>query len=85
MLLWIHGGGWHRGDKADIAPGLIRAVNAKGYNVAAVNFRQAPEVHVPDTLTDLRSAIRFLRPRSLGLVAVMGGSLGRPPGGPGGL
>ncbi len=81
LLIWIHGGGWHTGDKSQIAsfngpsvkappPGPCRVVVevqvpdlaellAKGYAVAAVNYRLA---HDPVAAgQDAKAAVRFLR------------------------
>lgn len=81
LLIWVHGGGWHTGDKSSIAAGYdpsapppsatsctdivqvqtpdVAALTAKGYAVAAVNYRltRNPVAAVQDA----KAAVRFLR------------------------
>jgi acetyl esterase/lipase len=81
LVIYIHGGGWHTGDKSAIslhydpstAPPRpadcttivqvqtpdVRMLNAKGYAVAAIDYRLNRR---PATaLTDAKAAVRFLR------------------------
>lgn len=61
-LLYVHGGGWMSGDKRsgegsrDIAELL-----ARGYFIAAVNYRLAPRYKFPAMIEDVKCAVRFLR------------------------
>jgi acetyl esterase/lipase len=81
LLIWIHGGGWHTGDKSQITgfagpsvkappPGPCRDIVevqvpdlaellAKGYAVAAVNYRLTQDPVV--AAQDAKAAVRFLR------------------------
>jgi acetyl esterase/lipase len=61
-LVYIHGGGWTGGDKGSGAgtvdtPELL----SRGYLVAAVNYRLAPQYKFPAQIEDVKCAIRFLR------------------------
>ncbi|HXF04639.1 MAG TPA: alpha/beta hydrolase fold domain-containing protein [Blastocatellia bacterium] len=62
VAVYVHGGGWTTGDKArgegvrDI-PELV----ARGYLVAAVNYRLAPRYKFPAMIQDVKCAVRFLR------------------------
>jgi acetyl esterase/lipase len=62
LTVYIHGGGWHGGDKADgiDMPELPEMV-ARGYVVASLNYRHAPKYKFPSQIEDVRCAIRFLR------------------------
>lgn len=62
LALYVHGGGWHGGDKAVGAdlidfPELVK----RGYVVGSMNYRHAPTHRFPAQLQDVRCAIRFLR------------------------
>ncbi|MCS6903124.1 MAG: alpha/beta hydrolase fold domain-containing protein [Candidatus Bipolaricaulota bacterium] len=61
-LLYVHGGGWTSGDKRSgegvrDTPELL----ARGYLVAAVNYRLAPRYKFPAMIQDVKCAVRFLR------------------------
>ena len=82
-LLYVHGGGWTKGDKASGA-GVqeIGEMVRRGYLVAAVNYRLAPEYKFPAQIEDVKCAVRFLRAnaQSYGLnperIGAWGGSAG---------
>jgi acetyl esterase/lipase len=62
VAVYVHGGGWTSGDKsggagfADV-PELL----SRGYLVASVNYRLAPDNRWPAQIEDVKAAIRFLR------------------------
>lgn len=57
-LIWIHGGGWRAGNKAN-PPGL--ALIATGYAVASIEYRFSQKAVFPAQIQDCQAAIRFLR------------------------
>lgn len=62
ILVYVHGGSWSSGDKNDWhgmvdVPELL----SRGYLVASVDYRHAPEWKFPTQLEDVKCAIRFLR------------------------
>ena len=62
LVMYVHGGGWRMGDKDMLAlmsgpTELLR----RGYLVASVNYRLAPEYKFPAMLEDAKCAVRFLR------------------------
>lgn len=62
LLVYVHGGGWTGGDKRQGSEIVdIPAMSRRGYAVAAVNYRRAPEHKFPAPLNDVKCAIRFLR------------------------
>jgi acetyl esterase/lipase len=61
VVVWIHGGGWDRGDKAAGAEDLIATLTTAGYAVASLNYRLSPEAVFPAQLTDVKAAVRYLR------------------------
>jgi acetyl esterase/lipase len=65
VAIYIHGGGWTSGDKStfwglNLTPELVR----RGYLVASVNYRLAPQNHFPAMIQDIKCAVRFLRAHS---------------------
>jgi acetyl esterase/lipase len=56
----VHGGSWEGGDSAQM-PGLNRYLAARGYVVAAINYRLAPRHPFPAARDDLLAAIAYLR------------------------
>ena len=59
VLLYIHGGSWMEGDKAEGAG--WRGLNDAGYLVVPVNYRMAAEGKFPVMIEDLKCAVRYLR------------------------
>lgn len=59
IVVWIHGGGWARGSKANI--GACNWVIDHGYAVASVGYRLTDEAVFPSQLDDCKQAILWLR------------------------
>ncbi|MBI3414472.1 MAG: alpha/beta hydrolase [Verrucomicrobia bacterium] len=58
LIVWVHGGAWRSGSKADMPLGkLVEA----GYAVASVDYRLSTQAKFPAQIHDLKAAIRFLR------------------------
>jgi acetyl esterase/lipase len=58
LVIWVHGGGWQQGDKAQPpALGLLRW----GYVVASINYRLTDEAIFPAQINDCKAAVRWLR------------------------
>lgn len=60
LLVFIHGGGWTGGDKAQ-AGEPEKAWLAKGVSYAAINYRLTPAAPLPAPVHDAARAIQFLR------------------------
>ncbi len=81
LLLFIHGGGWKKGDKHDYLRYLIDFAQ-KGYVTATVQYRFSNKVKFPAQLLDVKAAIRWLKKNADSYhinnkkVAVIGGSAG---------
>jgi acetyl esterase/lipase len=61
-VVYVHGGGWYSGDKeSSDAQDYIGPLVARGYLVAAINYRLAPRYQFPAQIEDVKSAVRFLR------------------------
>jgi len=79
VILYVHGGGWQRGDKSN-GPAFRFATN--GYAVAAMNYRFSQHAIFPAQIYDCKAAVRWLRAnaRKHGLdadhIGAWGGSAG---------
>ena len=59
LIIYIHGGGFERGDKS---PALYsNEFIQNGYAVAAINYRLSKEAKYPAANQDVKSAVRWLR------------------------
>lgn len=82
VVVYLHGGGWSRGDKGEDGDRRLAPLAAYGVTVVSVDYRLVPHVAFPGQLHDVRSAIRWLRANDdrLGLatrkIGVWGASAG---------
>jgi acetyl esterase/lipase len=82
LVLYVHGGGWRSGDKADARAERLAPLAAWGVTVASADYRLVPDAAFPDPLHDLKGAVRWLRAHGPGLglrsdrVGVWGASAG---------
>lgn len=60
VVVWIHGGGWRRGDKAGVQL-KPRAFVDQGYVFVSINYRFVPEVTLAEMTGDVAKAIRYVR------------------------
>jgi len=59
LIIWIHGGSWMHGDKAE---NCIAARDlSNDFAVASINYRYSTEAPFPAQVNDCKAAIRFLR------------------------
>lgn len=58
-VIVIHGGSWSSGDSKQL-PELNSILAAKGYNVAAINYRMAPKYQTPAPVQDVKQALTYL-------------------------
>ena len=82
VVIALHGGSWSGGDSTQL-PGINRYLAARGYAVAALNYRLVPDYTFPAPLEDTRAAIAWVKregPR-LGLDPARLVLMGRSAGG----
>ena len=60
LIIWIHGGGWSGGSKADCPP-LRQGFTERGYAVASLDYRLSSDAIFPAQIEDCKAAIRWLR------------------------
>lgn len=58
-LVWVHGGAWISGDKANVRP-YVRTIAAAGYTTVSVNYTDSPAATYPTAVTQLNSALAYL-------------------------
>lgn len=82
IVVMIHGGSWRGGARGDL-PGLNGYLAARGYAVAAISYRFAPQHPHPAASEDVRTAIAFLKSNAtvLGLDSSRIALIGRSAGG----
>jgi acetyl esterase/lipase len=57
LVVWIHGGAWRRGTKAEPPAFFVD----HGFALASLEFRQSTEARFPAAVHDIKAGIRFLR------------------------
>ncbi len=60
LLVWVHGGAWRSGTKAQVPPIFVQ----NGVATASLDFRQSADARFPANVHDIKAAIRFLRARA---------------------
>jgi acetyl esterase/lipase len=58
VVVWIHGGGWRRGDKSEVHH-KPKAFADKGFVLVSLNYRFVPQVTVKQIAHDVAKAIRW--------------------------
>ncbi len=59
VVVWVHGGGWQQGDKADV-DAKPRAFVDRGYVFVSVNYRLLPAATISQMAGDVAKAIRWV-------------------------
>lgn len=61
LVVYIHGGGFRKGSKESLSPGLLSRLLARGISVMAIDYRLSPQVSFPAHYLDSARAIQFAR------------------------
>jgi acetyl esterase len=64
LVVFIHGGGFRRGDKADYDRPLMMACLASGISYASINYRLSDVAPYPAQMHDSARAIQFIRSKA---------------------
>jgi arylformamidase len=59
VVIWIHGGGWHSGDKKDVGS-KPQAFVDRGFLFVSINYRLWPSVTIKRIAGDVAKAIRWV-------------------------
>jgi len=79
LILYVHGGGWRSGSKADVP---ILPLLGHSYAIASVDYRLSTQAPFPAQIHDLKAAIRWLRAKApdygydAEMIAIIGSSAG---------
>jgi acetyl esterase/lipase len=83
VVVWIHGGALINGHRESVPPWLMEACRENGWVLVSLDYRLAPEVQLPDIISDLEDAFRWIAAEGPQLfqadprrIAVVGGSAG---------
>ena len=60
VVIWVHGGAFVGGDKADVRY-YTQTLSASGYAVVAMNYLRAPEGNYPSVLLQLDEVYQYLK------------------------
>jgi acetyl esterase/lipase len=80
-IVFVHGGGWRSGVRANFAPMAIRMAE-RGYAAATISYRLSGEAPYPAAVIDAKAALRWMRANAsrYGIdparIAIGGGSAG---------
>jgi acetyl esterase/lipase len=58
-VVWVHGGAWISGSKADVDP-YLRILANEGYTTIGVNYTLGPEGAYPIAITQLNDALAYI-------------------------
>jgi acetyl esterase/lipase len=64
VVFWIHGGGWHSGDKLESGIHLALKFLPKGFALASTNYRLTGDAPFPAQIEDCNAALAHLRHRA---------------------
>ena len=60
VVVYIHGGGWHIGDKEEGAASKAQALDQIGWMLVAINYRLSPDVKHPEHVKDVAAAVAWV-------------------------
>lgn len=60
-VIWLHGGGWYAGSRADGITYWCSLLAAQGFVVASVDYRLSGDAPFPAQIHDVKAAIRWMR------------------------
>ena len=60
VMIFVHGGGWFRGDKSSV-DAKPAAFNAHGFIFVSINYRLIPEVKVTQQMQDITQAVAWVK------------------------
>lgn len=81
VVIWIHGGGWNRGDRYK-GEELLKPLLDRGFICATIEYRLSEQAVFPAQIQDCKAAVRFLRSHAdtygidAGQIGVWGSSAG---------
>ena len=58
-VIWVHGGAWISGSKADVAP-YLQILAGEGYTTIGLNYSLGPEAEYPTAVRQLNAALAYI-------------------------
>ena len=83
LLVFIHGGGWQKGDRTRVSRHALNLLESGQFAVASIGYRLTDEAHWPAQIYDCKAAIRWLRAnaQAFGIHSKKIGAMGTSAGG----
>ena len=82
-LVWIHGGALLMGDRRGLPKNLLELCRTDRFALVSIDYRLAPQAKLPDIVSDVKEALRWVREKGPGeaqldpkRLVVAGGSAG---------
>ena len=60
VIVWIHGGALIMGNREGIDPQVSALAQENGYALVSIDYRLAPETKLPELISDIEAAFRWL-------------------------
>lgn len=60
VIVWIHGGALIMGHRDGVPPQIQELAEEKGYALVSIDYRLAPETKLPEIISDIEAAFRWL-------------------------
>ena len=60
VIVWIHGGALIMGHRESIAGQIRQLAEEQGYALVSIDYRLAPETKLPEIISDIEAAFRWL-------------------------
>jgi acetyl esterase/lipase len=70
VVVWIHGGALITGSKSAVPNNLLTLCRDEGYALVSIDYRLAPEVKLPELISDVEDCFAWLRKDGPGLVQI---------------
>lgn len=61
VIVWIHGGGFMSGDKADVSVNSLAPMLTRGFAAVSINYRLYDDGRWPAQINDCKAAVRWIR------------------------
>ena len=61
VIVWVHGGGWMNGSRADVPDYILWQRARAGFAIASVDYALSPQHRFPVAVQDVKRSIRWLK------------------------
>lgn len=60
VIVWIHGGALIMGHRGGVSSKITQLAQEQGYAIVSIDYRLAPETKLPEIISDIEAAFRWL-------------------------